>query len=133
MKKLSIALVLVAVFVGGITSSRYLGQANAQERGERQYPSHLFKNHDKSTFTYEGKTMHKWGMKNYEGMGGNYEKFMTDVNKEVTLIENGVSITMTSDNPETVKKLQMMTEMTKGSWGSKWRHGNQSAEVEMKK
>lgn len=113
MKKIFLALALVAVFVaGGIAANSYLGIAEAQENGSN--PAH-----DESECGMEGSC----GMRGGHGPGENYKAMAgKDVDHQVTNTDNGVVIEVTSSDSETVALIQ--EHMAKeGDEGSKHRGG----------
>jgi len=94
MKKILLSLALIATFVaGGITVNSYLGTVEAQEVD-------VASSHDESE---EG----HWGMMGRHGSEENHEAMMgEDVDHQVTNIDNGVVIEVTSSDPETVALIQ---------------------------
>ena len=131
MKKLSFSTILVLVFIAGaVVSGVYISNVSANKDGQESSHIKYFMNHDNSEFGHEGDRMHKWQMKDRESTDESHEKFMGDVSREVTLIENGIIITITSDDPEKVQKLQEMASVAEGFFGARGHYNKHNVETE---
>ena len=128
-KKIKIVVIIFAVFVvGGVAFNAY--QAGAFGTGDGGYKHGFFKggfdglhNADKDSSEWQEKK-EAWSKKmeefkaarsedgkfNKHGFGFKhpfgFNKFSDEINHEVLNIENGVQVTITSDNPDIVQKLQ---------------------------
>jgi len=127
-KKIGIVVIIFAVFVmGGVAFNAY--QAGAFGTGDGGYKYGFFKGGfedlDKDSPEWQAKIEEikakkaEWkaeklenGEHNKDGFGkghnSDFLKFSDEVNHEVVNLENGVQVTITSDNPDIVQKLQDM-------------------------
>lgn len=113
MKRIHVYVTLVGIFiVGVVVGSSYLVSANAQENTN---------GHTKHSFSH-GIEKHDWKK---DGQISHKQWSLSNITKDVELIDNGVRVTMTSDDPDTVTRLQEKSALSKGFWGGRWHHDNE--------
>jgi len=107
MKKLLPGIVLIAVFVlAGVVSSNFTGQANAEKDSEKHSYNHTFTKHGWLKRDHDGEKEHGWKFKSGNHLGQRSGLFSEDVNRQIEIIENGVTIEITSSDTETITRIQ---------------------------
>jgi len=107
MKKTLTSIAIVIVFIlGGIVLSNITSRVNAQKDSEKNTYNHSFTKHQWSEKDYSGEKDYKWKFKNSDHSSKHIGLFSEDLERKVEIIENGITIEITSSDPETVTYIQ---------------------------
>jgi len=118
MKKLLPSIALIAVFIfAGIISSNFTDRANAESDGEKHSYIHKFTNHKWSDSDHEGKKDYEWKNKSEDNSKLGF--YGEDVSRKVEIIENGITIEITSSDSETIARIQEFATNEDGKGGHK--------------
>ena len=130
MKKLNLYIAVIAIFLGGaFIGSGYLTNANTQS-DTKSYNKHFFSYNNEGN-NHSSVEKHSWGDKKWKYNKSGYNNLI-DINRQITVIDNGIILELTSSNAETVDKIQQFKSEKHGQFPyKKWKSSNITKDIEL--
>jgi len=130
MKKSQMYIVIVTVFLGGaLLGSGYLVNAGTQD-GAQSHNGH-FLSHNSEGDNHSGFKKDGWGKEEWNHNKSGYSN-LADIDRQTTIIDNGVVLELTSSDAEVVDKIQQFGSKEDGQLPHKqWKSSDITKDVEL--